>query len=239
MRIVFILVIFTGCFRLPSPVTPIGESIVDVSSVVQSEKDRFLRHLDIRSFYTCYVSSRYGASEIRQVVLLRRDGSVRLETFPPQLIPHSLALFISKPGAESVLLVQAEKRAVTVAEGVTPIASEITIPLPPQHFLGLLLGFVPNGQYTGYKLENKEQLVAVSGLELIRDNGRIVEFNLRDDGDVIVAKGNLSDFDIVPRKVSISVLDSGTNIECKNQLIETHESLSDKPFQVSVPKGWR
>jgi hypothetical protein len=239
VRIVFVLVIFTGCFRLPSPVTPIGESIVDVSSIVQSEKDRFLRHLDIRSFYTCYVSSRYGTSEIRQVVLLRKDGSVRLETFPPQLIPHSLALFISKPGTESVLLVQTEKRAVTVAEGATPIGSEITIPLPPQHFLGLLLGFVPNGQYTGYKLENKEQLVAVSGLEVIRDNGRIVEFNLRDDGDIIVVKGKLSDFDIVPRKVSISVLDSGTNLECKNQLIETHENLSDKPFEVSVPKGWR
>lgn len=237
MRILFLLVLFCGCARLPSPVIPIGEPI-ETSKIVQEEKERLDRHFDIRSFYTCYVSSRFGSSEIRQVILLRHDGSVRLETFPPQLIPHSLALFIAKSGEESVLLLQSEKKAIKIKEGITPITRDISVPLSPRAFLSLLLGFLPFDRYSGFMNSNTEQLIGESGLEIIRESKKIVSFNLRDNDQIVLVKGSLSDFNIIPRKVFLEIIESGTTIECRNQLIETHETLSDKPFVVLVPKGW-
>lgn len=239
MRIVLLLVIFSGCFRLPSPVSPIGEPISDISKLVNADKERLERHFDFRSFYTCFVNSRFGSSEIRQVILLRRDGSTRLETFPPQLIPHSLALFISKVGERSVLLLQADKKALIIEEGVTPITPEISVPLAPQKFLSLLLGFVPIDNYQGFQSQTQEQLIASSGLEILRESGLISSFNIRDKADVILVSGTLNDFDSVPRKLMIEIHEDGTTIECKNQLIETHETLSDKPFSISIPKGWQ
>ncbi|GEM_PF-6931901 len=238
MKILLLLVVFCGCFRLPSPVSPIGEPIGEISKLVHEEKERLDRHFDFRSFYTCFVNTRFGSSEIRQVILLRRDGSTRLETFPPQLIPHSLALFISKVGERSVLLLQAEKKAVIIKEGVTPITTEINVPLPPQKFLSLILGFIPFDNYQGYKTQKTEQLIGNSGLEIMRESGQISTFKLRDTDDVVLVSGSLGDYDSVPRKLTIQIHEDGTTIECKNQLIETHETLSDKPFLVSIPKGW-
>ena len=226
--------IFSGCFRLPSPVSPIGEPIPEISKLVIAEKERLDRHFDFRSFYTCFVNSSFGSSEIRQVILLRRDGSTRLETFPPQLIPHSLALFIS-----TVLLLQAEKKALFIEEGVTPITKEISVPLHPQKFLSLLLGFIPFDNYEGFQLQTQEQLISRSGLEILRESGRISKFNLRDNDEVIIVSGTLNDFDSVPRRLTIEIHEAGTYIECRNQLIETHETLSDKPFSVSIPNGWQ
>lgn len=239
MRVVFLIVIFSGCFRLPSPVSPIGEPITEISKLVYEDKERLERHFDFRSFYTCFVSSRFGSSEIRQVILLRRDGSTRLETFPPQLIPHSLALFVSKVGEKSVLLLQAEKKALIIKEGLTPITTDINVPLPPQKFLSLILGFIPFDNYQGYQSEKTEQLIGNSGLELMRESGRISNFKLRNSDDVILVSGTLADYDSVPRKLTIEIHEDSTTIDCKNQLIETHETLSDKPFLVSIPKGWK